>query len=102
MPVAWQHLYGSAHWQRLRALQLKQHPLCRFCLEGRGAVVPASIADHVEPHRGDPNKFFLGELQSLCKPCHDTRKKFLELNGYDPIVGLDGWPLDGRHPCYRK
>jgi 5-methylcytosine-specific restriction protein A len=101
MSVAWQHLYGSAHWQRLRALQLKQHPLCKFCLEGRGAVVPASIADHVEPHGGDPNKFFLGELQSLCKRCHDSRKRFMELNGYAPDVGLDGWPIDPLHPANR-
>jgi hypothetical protein len=101
MSVAWQHLYNSAHWKRRRALQLKMHPLCKFCLEGRGKVVPAEVADHVEPHGGDPNKFFLGELQSLCKSCHDSRKRFMEINGYAPDIGLDGWPIDPLHPANR-
>jgi hypothetical protein len=101
MKVAWQFLYNSAHWRRRRALQLREHPLCRFCLEGRGLVVPAEVADHVEPHHGDPNRFFCGDLQSLCRPCHDIRKRFIESNGYDPIVGLDGWPIDRLHPCYK-
>jgi hypothetical protein len=101
MPVAWQYLYHSAHWKCLRAHQLREHPLCKFCLEGRGEVVPATIADHVEPHHGHPNKFFLGELQSLCKSCHDSRKRFMEINGYAPDVGLDGWPIDPLHPANR-
>jgi hypothetical protein len=101
MAIAWQYLYDSAHWKRRRALQLKMHPLCRFCLEGRDTVVVATIADHVEPHHGDVNKFFLGELQSLCKRCHNSRKRFLEINGYAPDVGLDGWPLDPLHPTNR-
>jgi 5-methylcytosine-specific restriction endonuclease McrA len=101
MPVTWQHLYSSAHWQRLRKHQLREHPLCKFCLAGRGEVVPATIVDHVEPHHGDPNKFFLGELQSLCKPCHDSRKRLMEINGYAPDIGQDGWPIDPLHPANR-
>jgi hypothetical protein len=101
MTVTWQHLYSTAHWQRLRAHQLREHPLCKFCLASRGEVVPATIADHVEPHGGDPNKFFLGELQSLCRPCHDSRKRFMEINGYAPDIGLDGWPIDPLHPANR-
>ena len=45
---------------------------------------PATICDHVEPHRGDINKFWLGKLQSLCKPCHDGAKREIELNGLSP------------------
>jgi 5-methylcytosine-specific restriction enzyme A len=29
--------------------------------------MPATICDHVEPHRGDVNKFWLGPFMSLCK-----------------------------------
>jgi 5-methylcytosine-specific restriction enzyme A len=101
MSAEWHHLYCSAHWQRRRGHQLREHPLCRFCLEGRGQVEPATIADHIEPHHGDRNKFFTGELQSLCERCHKSRKRFIEINGYDPIVGLDGWPLDKLHPANR-
>jgi 5-methylcytosine-specific restriction enzyme A len=100
MGVAWQKLYRSARWQRRRRLQLLQNPLCKSCLE-RGAVTPAIVADHVKPHHGDVNKFFLGELQSLCERCHKDRKRHLELDGYAPDIGLDGWPIDPLHPVNR-
>ena len=92
-PVTWDHFYSTARWARLRRHQLLTHPLCAFCAE-RGLVVPATICDHVEPHHGDINKFWLGRLQSLCKPCHDGTKKLIEQRGYRPDIGLDGWPLD--------
>jgi 5-methylcytosine-specific restriction enzyme A len=97
----WAGLYATARWQRLRAYQLRNHPLCKFCLDV-GKVTPAEIADHVEPHHGDRTKFFTGALQSLCKSCHDSAKRQIELNGFRRDVGLDGWPLDRNHPIYRK
>jgi 5-methylcytosine-specific restriction protein A len=100
MGVAWQKLYSSARWQRRRRLQLLDHPLCKFCLE-RGVVTPAIVADHLEPHRGDVNLFYTGELMSLCKACHDSRKRFMEINGYAPDISLDGWPIDPLHPVNR-
>jgi hypothetical protein len=42
-----------------------------------------------------------GPFQSLCKPCHDSAKRFVEERGYRPDVGLDGWPLDPNHPANR-
>jgi hypothetical protein len=65
-------------------------------------VEPATICDHVEPHHGDRNKFWSGPFQSLCKRCHDSAKRFAETRGYRPDVGLDGWPLDPRHPVYAR
>jgi hypothetical protein len=38
---------------------------------------------------------------ALCKADHDSRKHFLEVNGYASDVDLDGWPPDKMHPCYR-
>ena len=55
--------YKSPRWARIRRHQLLEHPLCAFCLE-RGIVIPAEICDHVEPHYGDVNKFWLGPFQS--------------------------------------
>ena len=66
------------------------------------AAVAANTCDHVEPHRGDVNKFWLGPFQSLCKECHDSAKRFIEQRGYRPDVGPDGWPLDPNHPCYAR
>ena len=96
------HLYDTARWRRLRAHQLREHPLCRFCLEGRGMVTLATVADHVIAHKGDINKFWLGELQSLCHQCHVSTKAFIEQRGYSPMVGLDGYPVDKNHPCYQS
>ena len=73
----------------------------QFCLE-RGIVEPATVVDHIEPHRGDLNKFALGRLQSLCKPCHDGAKRQIEQRGYRSDIGLDGWPLDPKHPVYQR
>jgi 5-methylcytosine-specific restriction endonuclease McrA len=96
----WDAWYSSARWARIRRYQLLKHPLCKFCLE-RGVVTPAETCDHIEPHRGDVNKFWLGPFQSLCKQCHDSTKRFVELHGFRPNIGPDGWPLDPRHPVYR-
>ena len=81
--------------------QLQVEPLCRMC-KSEGRLTAASAADHVIPHRGDINSFWLGELQSLCTFHHNSTKKIIEQRGYDPAIGADGWPLDRRHPVYRQ
>ncbi|WP_431856615.1 HNH endonuclease [Azospirillum sp.] len=49
-----------------------------MCTEA-GRITAASIADHVEPHRGDEAKFFDPQnTQSLCKSCHDSDKQRAE------------------------
>ena len=71
-----------------------------MCLE-HGQPVPATVADHIEEHNGNWNKFWLGELQSLCANCHNSRKRLITARGYDPTIGVDGWPIDPEHPTYR-
>ena len=88
---------ARASFNRRRKQQLLHYPLCAYCLEN-GKNIPATIADHVTPHRGDPNQFIRGELQSLCIQCHNARKQQLERRGYSNAVGEDGWPLDPNHP----
>lgn len=84
--------YKTARWQRLRAEQLRREPVCAMCLP---RCVPASICDHVEPHRGDHDKFWSGPFQSLCKPCHDSVKQRIEKGGKPkPTIGVDGWPAE--------
>jgi hypothetical protein len=93
-------LHGTEYWRRRAKLQLKLEPSCQMCM-AVGRIVPATCADHIEPHHGDPNKFILGKLQSLCAACHSGRKQSIEKRGYDKTVGVDGWPLDPKHPVYR-
>ena len=90
---SWRKWYGTARWQRRRRALFAASPLCAYC-QRLGLVVPATIADHVEPHRGDPDKFWHGRLQALCKPCHDGDKQ-REERGRVVGVGVDGWPQPG-------
>jgi 5-methylcytosine-specific restriction enzyme A len=98
MHEAWKHFYGTAFWQLARRHQLQKEPFCRYCAEG-GVARLATVVDHVKPHRGDWNLFRLGELQSLCAPCHNSRKQLVEQRGYDLAVDADGWPTDPQHPA---
>lgn len=85
-------LYGTYRWQKKRRALLDAEPLCRFCAE-RGEVTPATVADHVIPHRGDEDLFWNGELMPLCKRCHDSDKQRVERGGKARVkIGVDGWP----------
>ena len=101
MTSRYQKLYGSEHWRRRAKAQMRQEPLCRMCL-ANSKVTPAQVADHIEKHGGNFNKFRLGALQSLCAACHNSTKNIIEKRGYDPAIGADGWPLDPRHPVYQR
>ena len=62
-------------WQKARKTFLSRRPLCAKCAE-RGLITPASIVDHVIPHRGNQELFWdTSNWQSLCKPCHDSIKQ---------------------------
>jgi 5-methylcytosine-specific restriction enzyme A len=92
--------HQTARWKRLRKLQLAQEPLCKFCLE-RGSVTAATVADHVEPHKGNWTKFVTGKLQSLCYQCHNSTKQLIELHGHHSGVDRAGLPIDSNHPFNR-
>jgi 5-methylcytosine-specific restriction protein A len=80
-------LHDKAAWHRRARRQLQCEPLCAMCLS-EGKIVAARIADHVEPHRNVPQKFWAGALQSLCPHCHESRQKRLEHCGYHNTIGL--------------
>src|SRR5262245_337072 len=92
------HLYNNTRWRNRRLAQLRAQPLCSLCL-AKGIVMAASVADHVEPHRGDPYLFWNGKLQSLCSDCHNSTKQQIEARGYSREIGIDGWPVDPNHPA---
>jgi 5-methylcytosine-specific restriction endonuclease McrA len=90
------HLYNSKQWKQRRKHLLQNEPLCRFCMAD-GTHTPATVADHVIRHNGDHQLFYYGELQALCKRCHDSHKKRQEMSGV--LLGGDesGMPSDERH-----
>lgn len=72
----WKKWYSRKAWKQRRQDQFQREPLCRMCPDQSKQV--ATIADHIVPHRGDYALFWFGELQSLCKSCHDTKKQRAE------------------------
>ena|SRR6266850_7183578 len=97
----WARWYGLKRWRDRARRQLQAHPLCAMCLE-HGVVIPAQVADHVVPHHGDPQLFWFGELQSVCKDHHDSTKQQIERSGFERTIGVDGWAVDPNHPSNRK
>ena len=60
-------------WKKYRAIFLQLNPLCREC-EKEGRFVPATVVDHIIPHRGDKVRFWdESNHQGLCKSHHDTK-----------------------------
>lgn len=61
-------------------------------------MTEAKVCDHIEPHKGDPDKFWSGPFQSLCKAHHDSDKQRLEKSGRRTVqIGIDGYPIEGTH-----
>ncbi len=63
----------DSRWRAARSRFLKANPLCVRCKDN-GTITPATVVDHIKPHRGD-NILFWNEInwQSLCKKCHDKK-----------------------------
>lgn len=71
----------TSKWDKARAAFLEAHPLCVHC-EAAGRVEPATVVDHIVPHRGDLKLFWRrSNWQALCKPHHD-RKTATEDGGF--------------------
>ena len=86
-----QRWFNTPRWRRLRQAQLRRQPFCVMCMD-LGVYTPARVADHVNPHRGDPVAFWEGALQSLCKS-HHSREKQCQENTRPLEVECDGWPI---------
>ena len=72
----------SKRWARASQAFLARYPNCGMRPNFKPAVMSrcydedrltrATLTDHVEPHRGDPVKFWdaLNNWQALCRDCH--------------------------------
>lgn len=86
-------LYDKANWHKIRAAQLRDNPLCAYCIN-QGLTTLATICDHIKPHKGNINLFTdRNNLQSLCKLCHDKTKAQIERKGFASGCNIDGIPL---------
>ena len=63
----------NARWRAARLVFLRKNPLCAECMRN-GRLTPATVVDHVIPHRGDQELFWdTNNWQPLCKACHDEK-----------------------------
>ena len=63
----------DSRWRKARAAFLQRNPLCNECMK-HGRLTPATVVDHVIPHRGDQKLFWDEDnWQALCKSCHDRK-----------------------------
>jgi 5-methylcytosine-specific restriction endonuclease McrA len=71
-PSARQRGY-TGQWEQARIEFLRAAPFCRFCGN------PATVVDHIKPHRGDMRLFWSRRnWQPLCVPCHSSIKQARE------------------------
>ena len=78
-----------------RACQFEAHPLCSWCLQ-QGKIAVATIADGVLSPADDA-------FHSLCRECYGHKHApnpfgYIDDIGYADDIGLDGYPVDMRHP----
>ena len=80
----WRKWYSLARWKRLR-LKVLLRDVYTCQMPSCGRLEPDTsqlVADHRLPHRGDPALFWdEGNVQTLCKPCHDSLKQAQERRG---------------------
>jgi 5-methylcytosine-specific restriction enzyme A len=80
----WRQWYKSTRWSKLRIkVFIRDHFTCQMCgrIDGNTSRL---VGDHRIPHRGDEAAFFdEANVQTLCKPCHDSDKQRQERrNGF--------------------
>lgn len=65
-------------WDKAALAYRRANPLCVGCF-ALGRIVPATVVDHIEPHKGDQVKFWdPTNLQSACDWHHNVIKAKLE------------------------
>lgn len=59
-------------WSRA-FLARPENALCAICRRA-GRRSASTVVDHIEPHRGDPEKFWdATNWQGVCAPCHNRK-----------------------------
>ncbi|TNB46820.1 HNH endonuclease [Martelella lutilitoris] len=79
----------NRRWSKARDTFLAHRPLCLGC-EAVGKVTAARVVDHVDPHHGDPEKFWNTAMwQPCCKWHHDHVKQRLEVMYERGQIGIE-------------
>ncbi len=88
------HPFYNRKWDTARRDWLCWHPLCKMC-QDLGRVTPATVVDHIRPHKGNAVLFWdRSNWQSLCVKHHSSFKQIQEKLGPDASAECDerGYP----------
>lgn len=79
----------DAKWRARRKAHLERNPVCVMCLkESPTRVTPATVADHIDAHKGDKAKFDDdSNLQSLCESHHSQKTSTEDRGAWRPHRG---------------
>ena len=93
--------YNTGTWKRLRLAILRQEPTCRECRRA-GQTTLAHDVDHITPLSQGGAPFSPGNLQPLCRACHNAKINREEGGAFNPprdrrVDPQTGKPLDADH-----
>lgn len=89
-------LYNTKRWKDKRwSVLVRDQFTCQLCkrIESDTSLL---VCDHIEPHRGDVEKFWADPCQTLCKTCHDSVKQQEEI-----AARMAGDDIAGKPAAYR-
>ena len=76
--------------------------MCKPC-EDAGRTTVATMCHHVVPYEGDDEAaFYLGELLSVCRDCHELLHDRAPSRGFSREIDVFGWPVDPSHEVYKR
>lgn len=76
----------DAEWKKHRDKFLLENPLCVDCRK-KGYVMPATVVDHIVPHKGDKDLFWdKTNWQPLCETHHNIKTASEDRGAWSPVV----------------
>ena len=83
----------DAEWKKHRDQFLLEHPLCVECRR-KGYVMPATVVDHIVPHKGDKDLFWdKTNWQPLCETHHNIKTASEDRGAWMPVVNKQDDPM---------
>lgn len=80
-PSAYHRGY-TGRWNRERGIYLQQHPLCVECIK-QDKTVPATVVDHIIPHKGDYELMWNRDNWNPLCEMHHNQKTGREQHNYE-------------------
>lgn len=83
----------DAEWKKHRDQFLLEHPLCVECRR-KGYVMPATVVDHIIPHKGNKDLFWnKSNWQPLCETHHNIKTASEDRGAWMPVVNKQDDPM---------